>query len=392
MSQSSLTQFEDSPDDFREGISSIVSGLYGRVRNTLARIGLDSDWMGRSPTNLDDTDREIWVYQYVTAYSKGRLGERYDWSANKGGRDSREGSPSPSLQFKTGIYVLGEPTEELKHRIKSIDNGRLRTLFNTREYAGYVDGFGFTEKREYTQLEEVSSRDVTSKGVSLGQPWFEVEAYDDDGNLQGFADGTFNPFTTESYIEEWETGDEIPDQEVWRVRTGLNRARNAGGQWEIGPEQNTGASERTLTEQVRGKDVYIGPFKVGKVTSRGTTWLRREYDNGGPYVDKKTITSSSGIPPQALQKGAKLYKYEETEDAIRLSTSKPPTGFDPLDADEISRDQTGIEKHSEEVTEILIDEDEPTQWVVETDQNDGRLLGLYNPVVVRDIDRETEFI
>ena len=387
--QTGLGRFIDS-DDATGDIRDYLSGIYGRVRNTLADIGFDTDWWGQSPAAADlSGDDELWVFQYVVAYSKGELGRRYAFDGQAGQRAATDGSPSPEVQFKTGIYVVGEPTPDLKQRLRSVDNGRLRTLFNTREYEGYMDGFMFSERREYVQSEQVTAREVQSKGYGLGVPWFEVEAYDEDGTLEGLADGYFNPFTTETYTEEWEYGDEPPEQEVWRIRTGLNTSRSAGGQWEIGPEAGTSASQRT--REISGKDVYIGPYHIGEITSRGTTWLRREYDSGGPYADKATITSQSGIPPQALQKGAKLYKYRETEDSIYLSTTQPTTGFDPVDPDAVSPDQVGVETGSQEVTEILLDEDEPTQFVVETDQDEGRLLGLYDPPVVRDIERKSDF-
>lgn len=388
--QSSLSRFAD-PDYVESGITNIVKGVYGQIRNTLEDIGLDTDWMGQQPYDVAaDTDEDIWVYQYVTAYSKGTQAEGYAFDADKGDRQTNDGSSSPEVQFKSGIYVIGEPTDELQNRIKSVDNGRLRYVFNSGIYAGYMDGFGFQEKREYVQLQPVSAREVDDKGVSLGEPWFEVEAYDDDGGLEGFADGTFNPFSTRTSIEEYTVGQEPPEQEVWRVRTTLNRARNANGQWEIGPRQNTGASERARNAQ--GKSVYIGPYEIGKITSRGTVWLRREYDRQGPYADKATITSQSGIPPQALQQGTRLFKYREDDDAVYLSTTEPATGFDAIDPDAISGDQTGSETRSREVTEILLDEDESTQFIVLTDENQGRLLGLYDPVEVRDVEQQTTLI
>lgn len=388
--QASLSRFAD-PDYVEGGIKDIVKGVYGQIRNTLEDIGLDTDWMGQQPYDVaGDTDEDIWVYQYVTAYSKGSQAEGYAFDADKGKRPTNNGSPSPEVQFKTGIYVIGEPTDELQNRIKSVDNGRLRYVFNSGPYAGYMDGFGFQEKREYVQLQPVSAREVDDKGVSLGEPWFEVEAYDENDSLEGFADGTFNPFSTRTSIEEWTVGQDAPEQEVWRVRTKLNRARNANGQWEVGPRQNTGASERARNAQ--GKSVYLGPYEIGKITSRGTVWLRREYDRQGPYADKATITSQSGIPPQALQKGAKLYKYREDDDGVYLSTTKPATGFDAIDPDAISGDQTGSETRSREVTEILLDEDESTQFIVLTDENQGRLLGLYDPVEVRDVEQQTTLI
>lgn len=381
--QAGLSSFDSIDPNARfNDVRDYLGGLFGRIRNTLSDIGFDTTWWGKSPFEVEPAG-DIWVYQYVVAYSKGKLGDRYQFGGSKGNRSTRRGSPSPELQFKTGIYVVGEPTDDLERRIRGVDNPRTRTLFNTREYESYLDGFLFTERREYVQRERVSAREVDQKGYGLGVPWFEVEAYDEDGRLEGYADGFFDPFTTETETITTTTGAPEPEQEVWRVQTGLNEARGAGGQWEIGPDPNTGARERA--KRIRGKTVHVGPFDVGQVTKRGTTWLRREYAGAGDYADKSTITSTSGIPAQALQKGAKLYKYRETEDAIYLSTTKPRTGFRPLSSEDISADAVGVETTSEEVTSILLDDDEPTTFTVESDESDGRLLGLYDPPVVRDI-------
>lgn len=388
--QSHLDRWSD-PDELFGDVRDYLGGLYGRVVNSLEDVGLDLDWWGESPFDLDPDD-EVWVYQFVEAYSQGRLGSRYNFGDPRGKRPARTGSPAPEVQFKVGIFVVGQPTDEIEERLRQVDTPRLVTAFDTREYAGYMTGFGFTQRSTYIQREQVSARQVDDKGVGLGIPWFEVEAYDEDGSLEGFADGHFNPFTTETTFEEIIFGEEPPEQEVWSVRTSLNRARNAGGQWEIGPRQNTAASERARTPEMRGKDVYIGPFHIGKITSRGTVWLRREYENGGPYTDKATIVEQSGIPTQALQKGARLYKFEETEDAVRLSTTEPPTGFQPIEAGDVSPAGVGVEVTSQEITEILLDEDEPTQFVIETDENRGRLLGLYSTPAVRDIERGTRLV
>lgn len=394
--QRQVTDYIEDPDALFGDARDYMSGLIGAVNTRLQDVGIDLDWWTESPLGLD-TDEDVWAFQYVVAYSKGELGGRYNFDPDAGNKSVRKGSPSPEIQFKTGIHVLGKPSGGLEERFRDVDNPRLVTLFNTREYAGYMDGFGFQEKEVYIQKERVSAREAQQKGYGLGVPWFEVEAYDEEGNLSGFADGHFNPFTSESYTTETVTGEPTPEAEVWRVRSSLNRARSAGGQWDIGPEGDTGASERTRAPETRGKDVYIGPFKIGTVTKRGTAWLRREYASGGKYTDKATITSQSGIPPQALQKGAKLYKHRETPDAIYLSTTEP-TDFDAVDPDDISPGATGEKVTVDEVTDVFLDDGEPTQFTVETDTRNlpdgrtGRLLGLYDPVVVREIDTETDLV
>jgi hypothetical protein len=76
---------------------------------------------------------------------------------------------------------------------------------------------------------------------------------------------------------------------------------------------------------------------------------------------------------------------------VIFSTSKP-ADWDAPEPDEIDPDAVGVERRVERVTEILLDDDDPTQFTVETDEQQGRLLGLYNPIVVRDIERETELV
>jgi hypothetical protein len=386
MSQRGLDDYgvEAYPDDPFGDVRDWISGIAQTVRSEIQ--GIAPDWWGRDPSDIEG---DIWVYQYVVAYSKGTLRDGYAWDADKGKSPRRQGSPSPEVQFKVGIYVKGEPTTDLIKRLRDIDVYRLVTAFDTREYSGYMSGFGFETRKTYVQEEEVSLREVEQKGYGLGVPWFEVEAYDEDGSLEGWADGFFDPFTKETRTERHERGGDPPEQEVWRVRTGLNESRSVPS-WEIGPKQNTPAAQRA--RNAKGKDVYIGPFQIGTVTKRGTTWLRSRYTGRGKYTDKATITSRSGIPPQALQKGTKLYKFRETDDAVYLSTTKPARGWRPTDPASVSPDDVRREVTVEEVTTVLLEDDEPTEFTIETDENRGRLLGLYSPPVVRDIERETRLV
>lgn len=386
--QSTLRELTDSPDDPVGGLRSYLNGLYGRVRSRLGDLGLSLDWWGESPFDIS-TDRPIYVYQYVTAYTKSELGERYGFGKGRGDRSAREGSAAPEVQFKTGIYVLGQPTDGLERRIRDIDNPRLVTLFNTREYATYMEGFGFSEKNTYVQREEVSAREVQNKGYGLGVPWFEVEAYDEEGSLQGYADGFFNPFKTETTTIDYERGEEPPQHEVWKV--GSRQYHDSGDRYQIAPPAKTGAKERA--KNASGKVAYINGLPVGKVLGGGRIRLKVAYKNPAraTYNDRATLLEQTGTPYQALSQGANIYKVQETDDRIVFST-KPPRDFDAPDAKDISPDAVGVEKTSEQVTQIIIDDDEPTQFTVETDEEEGRLLGLYDPPVVRNIDRGTELV
>jgi len=394
--QTPLQQFTPDPNRLFNNFRDFISGVTGRVLNTAASAGIDLEWLTQSPLNTQP-DGDVWVYQYVEAYSKGSLGERYGFRDPRGKRPIRDGSPSPEVQFKTGIYVVGEPTDEIEHRISDIDNSRLITLFDTDVYAGYMSGFGFSERDVYVQRERVSAREVEAKGYGLGVPWFEVEAYDEDGNLSGLADGYFNPFSTVTKIIDWERGEDPPQQEVWKF--GSRQKHESGDRYQISPPPKTPARERA--KNATGKTAIINGFPVGSVLDGGRLRLKVEYrsPNRAKFTSRKQIIEGSGTPYQALSEGANLYKVRETDDQLIFST-KPPEGFDAPDPEDISPDAVGVETGTDEVTEILLDDDEPTEWVVETDKREdlppdgrtGRMLGLYDPIVTRDIERGTDLI
>jgi hypothetical protein len=373
-------------EQFNQDIRDYLAGVAGTLRNTVRDLGFDLDWWGRDPFD-PDVEGEIHVYQFVQAFSKGRLGDRYDFDSQE---SARQGSPSPEVQIKTGIYVIGEPTDELKEHIRTISNPRTVTLFNTREYATYLAGFGFMERKTYTQSEEVSARDVRQKGYGLGVPWFEVEAYDEDGSLEGYADGYFNPFETETQTIRWEQGEEPPQHEVWKV--GSRQSHETGDRYQLSPEGNTPAKDRA--KAAAGKTVILNGFPIGSVLQGGRARLKTQYKNPNraQYASRKQILEGSGTPYQALSKGANIYKVEETDDTLVFSTTEPERDYDPQPPEEISPDAVGVESGSREVTEILLDPDEPTQFVVETDEDQGRLLGLYDPPVVREISEETSLV
>lgn len=387
-------------EDFVSGSSSVfddvgdyLGGLYGRLRSGLSELGLDLDWLSQMPGEANSDigpDDELWVYQFVTVYSGGSLADGYPFSENTdhaGGVTA--GSPSPEVQFKTGVYVLGEPEDAFERRLREVDNPRLRTLFNTGVYAGYMDGFGFTQKETYIQREEVSEREVAQKEYGLGTPWFEVEAYDEDGSLAGYADGYFNPFSTETQTERTVTGEEPPQSEVWKF--GARQSHSSGDRYQISPPARTNARKRA--KAAAGKTAYINGMAVGSILQRGRIRLKVEYANPerASYASRKQIIDQTGTPYQALSEGANLYKVKEDDNGVYFSTVEPQ-GFEAPDADAISPDAVGVEVTETVTTEIFVDEDDPTTFIVETDEQQGRLLGLYNPVVARDITEGSDFV
>lgn len=397
--QQSIRDFVDDPSSVFDDARDYLGQLYGRTRNHLRDIGIEMDWLSQNPLEAGlDADDEIWVYQHVVAFSKGKLASSGSpWGEGRG--PLRQGSPSPELQFKTGIYVVGEPTHQLRRRFIDIDNPRLVTLFDTGVYEGYTSGFGFSERDTYKQEEEVSVREVEQKGYGLGVPWWEVEAYDEEGNLTGYADGYFNPFSKEVTETTTTTGEQIPQREVWKI--GSRQKHETGDRYQISPPGYTQARERA--RNAAGKQAYINGFPVGSILQGGRIRLKVEYSNPAyaSNYSRKQIIEGSGTPYQALSQGANLYKVREDADGLYFSTTKPE-GFSAPDHDEISPEGVGVETTVEQITEIFLDDDEPTQFIVETDTNDpdkmpgtssgGRLLGLYDPIVVRDIERGTQIV
>jgi hypothetical protein len=168
-----------------------------------------------------------------------------------------------------------------------------------------MDGFDFQEKRTYTQEERVSAREVDQKGYGLGVPWFEVEAYDEDGSLEGYADGYYNPFSKEVTETVVERGEEPPQREVWRF--GARHSHGSGDRYRIAPEPDTPARERA--KQAAGKTAYINGQPVGSILQQGRIQLKTEYadPSRASNASRKQIIES-GTPYQALIEGARLYK------------------------------------------------------------------------------------
>lgn len=344
-----------------------------RVRDEVSDLldvwGLDPEYVGMGPDELDD-DQGAFRYQYVSEYIFSRGG---------GGFGSR-GSGYP-VQFKTIIYTTMPITDDLERYLIDTHNARLRTLFNTDEYESYMDGFDFWEKVTDVEGKEgeiiVPPQDVPETGIGI--PRWEVEVYYDD--LAGAASGYSLDFELE---EDEQKRPDAPQQEVWRVRS-KNIARN---DYEIGPEPGTRASKRG--RNLNGKKVYIAGKPVGKVTSRGTVWMSIDYERPGAttYKSRKQILDETSVNYQALSKGSKLYKVSEDADGVYLVTQEP-IRFDPADPQSVDPGATGERELTLQIRDPAATK---TTFVVMQDEDIGGALGLYDPVVQRDIVDKTEFV
>ena len=345
-----------------------------RVRDEVSDLldvwGLDPKYVGKGPDDLDD-DQGAFRYQYVSEYIFSRGGS--------GGFGSRQsGYP---VQFKTIIYTTVPITDDLERYLIDTHNARLKTLFNTDEYEGYMDGFDFWEKITDTEGADgsiiVPPQDVPETGIGI--PRWEVEVYYDD--LAGAAKGYSLDF---ELSEDEDQKPDAPQNEVWKVRS-KNTARN---DYEIGPAPGTEASKRG--RNLNGKRVYVAGKPVGTITSRGTVWMSIDYERPGAakYTSRKQILDQTPVNYQALSKGSKLYKVSEDADSVYLVTQEP-VNFDPTGPESVAPEATGERDLTLQIRDPAATK---TTFVVEQDEDIGGALGLYDPIVQRDIVERTEFV
>lgn len=350
------------------------SDIADRVRDEVSDLldvwGLDPEYVGMGPDDLDD-DQGAFRYQYTSEYIFSR-----EKGQGFGGRNS--GYP---VQFKTIIYTTMPVTDDLERYLIDTHNARLRTLFNTDEYESYMDGFDFWEKVTDVEGKDgsviVPPDDVPETGIGI--PRWEVEVYYD--TIAGAASG----YSLDFEIEE--TEDDTPDapqNEVWKIRS-KNTARN---DYEIGPKPSTRASERG--RNLNGKTVYIAGKQVGKVTSRGTVWMSIDYERPGAtkYKSRRQVLDETPVNYQSLSKGANLYKVSEDEDSVYLVTDEP-VNFNPADPDTVDPSATGEREMTLQIRDPAATK---TTFVVKQDENIGGALGLYDPIVQRDIVEGTNFL
>lgn len=361
-----LREFLDSLPDTQDA--------YDRVRDEVTDLldtwGLDPEFVGRDPAELDD-DQGAFRYQYMTEYVFVR-----------GPKGNKSYLP---VQFKTILYTTTPITDAMERYLIDVHNGRLRTLFNTGVYDGYMEGFNFsdsTSSREgHDGSEVVPRQDIPQTGIGI--PRWEVEVYYDTG-LAGAASGFSLDFEVEEDV--WQAPD-APQHEVWYISPkgkGLNTARSPPS-YEIGPKPRTPARERA--KQAAGKRVYLAGKVVGEVTQRGTTWFRKEYAGSGKYTDRAEILASRPVTHQKLSPGGRLYKVAEDANSIYLVPDEP-VDFDPTDPDTVSEDATGTRSYQRHLRDP---QDTATTFVVQRDEDLKGALGKYDPPVERDITTETNF-
>lgn len=350
----------------RPGNFAVVQRIKDTVSGLADDLGLPFDLFAARPGEIPD-DTGIVRYQYSTIF---------EYFTSRKSDDTDIGQ----VQFRTVLYTLSEPSDRVKSYLKGINHLRLHTLFNSGEYDGYMDGFDFISRDKNEETNVVAARDELP-ATGLGVPTFSTEVYDDDGELVGYSKGYSMDFGV--HEEEVTKGDDAP-QETWRIRS-LNKARN---EYEVSPKPNTPARKRAKAS--KGKIAHINGMPVGSLTSRGTFWLRKEHKSPSraTYQSRNQIIGNTGTPYQAVSKGSKLYKVNETSNGLFFSTVKP-RNFNEVAAEEVDPDATQL---IETERMMALDKDEPTIFVVLEDESTPWALGKFSNSVTVKIDSETSFM
>jgi len=313
----------------------------------------------------DDTG--VLRYQYSTTYEY----------AQRSGDDVEYGD----VQFRTTLYTLTDPSDDVKRYLKNTTHHRLRALFDTTtEYDGYMTGFNFMRKHSNTEnARPVGQDEIPATG--LGVPNFSVEVYDPDGDLAGYSTGYSLDFGVH---ETTISTPSAPDQETWKITKG--RVTSGTRRYQLGPKSTP---SRKRAANIKGKTIYINGFPTGTVVQDGRAWLTKEHQRPGAatYRSRRYIIDNSGTPYQALSPGSNLYKVAENDSELYFSTVEPQ-GFDAVDPDDVDPDATGVD-----ITKASLDllEDEPTEFVVTADVPDPWALGKYNATLSKTIRTGTDF-
>lgn len=322
--------------------------------------GLSSEWLGAQP---DETPFDTFYrYQYDQLYffpvGKDENGDPQDYFP---------------VEFRTYINTVGEPRRALKDNIREVVNPRVRTLFNSGPYRGFMDGFNFVYHSSNIEDEEVDADDANNLGI----PQFEVAVWK-NGSLQGNASGFFDNFRLEHQSQ-------LADhQEKWELSK--NPTRDS---YQISPRGRTSARERA--KNIRGKTVYLNGLEIGSVTTDGRVWLKNEYLRGPTYRgqhSRAAVIDQTTATPQALREGGVVYKVGENQDEILLVTAtEKPDDFDPTPADDVAERLTFDDVETDDIELML--EDEAIDFEIRRDG--GSMLGRYSTPEMRTITEPTDW-
>lgn len=323
------------------------------ARSLMARYGIDPTHIGVNADNLsDDKQAALHRYQYDKVYIYPR----------RAGPNNTVYEP---IEFRTSIVTVGPPSEELKSFINDVANPRLRTVFNTGPYAGYMNGFQFVESVP-PNIEDDSI--AVDEAANIGVPQFEVLLT--KGTVQGQSTGFFYPF-------EQQMRTDIPQEETWS----LNRQ---GDRYQIAPEGRTGARDRA--KETAGKAVYVNGAYIGDMAERGRVFLKKEYANDDQIYrgqhSREWLVTNTDATYAAIRDGGNLYKIRETGGEIRLVTAaRKPADFDPTPATDVNPDATDAS--------LSIEFADATVFDIRTDT--GAMMGRYDTPTRREITELTAF-
>jgi hypothetical protein len=262
----------------------------------------------------------------------------------------------------------------LKSFIDQQLNGRLRTLFNSGPYQGYMSGFNFIDTVTNVEDDSIAADEANNIGV----PQFEV-LVTKGGRQQGQATGFAYPFEVQQTTLEEEG---VPQNEVWSLA-------KQGDRYRIAPPGRTNSRQRA--EAINGKSVYVNGALIGEMASGGRVWLRNEYQSDDQTYrgqhSRRWLINNTGATASALRDGGNLYKVRETNSRVELVTaSDKPDDFDAADPETVSESAVVAETTTIETVEFAPE----TTFDIRTDS--GAMMGRYDPPEKRDISDETEFI
>ena len=267
-----------------------------------------------------------------------------DYPINTGGGRG-EGSEVGKIELRARTWTYSTALTDTQKKVVKQTAHRAATVFDTTKqssgYAGYLSGFNpihpSSEWEEPTQSWEGEIvGDAGDMDAQAGRLDWNVEIYDKNGRLSGVAQGVAHPWTTET-----ETKEKQPPQEEYRLVRQKSR-----GEYEIkpfvrGPGQASNQSKRAKNV-LGGKNIYVNDKPVGTWrNARGTGAVKLDYTrppeiNGRKAYDRARLIEETAATPQSIADGGRLYKVEETEQALYFVTAaRKPENFDPAGMDDV---------------------------------------------------------